>query len=450
MIRVLSFSVVILYLTLLNKSHAAESSFFLEEPPLILPSTSRVYLQREAKITPEEYPLAQQIRPMLEQSNYHEALRILNNYRKPKSIALQLLEAQLLVQQQSWEKAEQTLETIINEMPDLVRAHISLSTVFQAQDKLLQAKESLSRAIALGASEPNQFALLGYLHMHSNDPHAAVAAYQQAMMLDPDNADVRQGLLFALVNSQQYRAADNLLSGVIAEDPANPKLWLQRANFALQQDDNQRALASVEVALRLGSEHISAKKLAMQLHLKAQSYQQATEYSKALIATGNLTFKEVETLLAWLVNKHQWQQIASLVSNDALNKTVSTNFDKATLWHYRAELALVKEDIPTAQKAWKRAIKLDPNNGNALLKLANLAAKNNEYAAADVFYQRAETINNVSLEAGLGRAQLYIEQFDYVRALEVLETLFKQHPHRQDLAENIRIIGNLIASQQQL
>lgn len=419
----------------------------LTELPQVLPNISKPYLQREVTLAAEEFPLSQRLRPLLEQGAYDQAIEALALYSASKSEALLLLEAQLHMQRQNWSRAESLLQEVISSMPDVMRAHLSLSTVYQIQNNVDAAKTSLIRAISLGATDAKNFALLGYLHMRSGDPHASVAAYQQALMLEPENDKIRQGLLFALVSSDQLQAADNLLSGMITAQPANAELWLQRANFAIKQDKQTTALAHVEIALRLGSKNIAAKQLAMQLHLQRDSFVAASQYAQSLLQNNALNFTELNKLCSWLGNKQQWQVLSSLLASQALNKSPSNPAEHSILLQHQAAVANAQGDNAAAEKLWTQAIAHNPGNAEALLGLAKQAFEQNRYAASELYYQRAETISHINTQARLGRVQVYLATFDYQSALALLTEVVADNPHRQDLVDNIRIIRNLLSTQ---
>lgn len=156
-------------------------AFELNDLPRVAINTNKPYLSREAQITPEEYPLAQSIRPLLEQEDYQQATNILMSYAAAKSPALNLLYGQLLMQLEKWQDAEGAILLALETMPDLLRAHNALSSIYQILEKSEKARESITRAISLGAMEKNNFAMLAWLNMQLNDPHAAIAAYQQAL-----------------------------------------------------------------------------------------------------------------------------------------------------------------------------------------------------------------------------------------------------------------------------
>ncbi|MFT5924660.1 MAG: tetratricopeptide (TPR) repeat protein [Paraglaciecola sp.] len=411
------------------------------------PNLNKLFLQREAKISVEEYPLAEQLKLLLQKSEYLPALRLLNEYEDKKSPALLLVEGQLLMQTEQWQQAESRFKQVLLEMPDLLRGHLALSTLYHRQEDYQKAQTSLSKAISLGASDANQYALLGYLHMQNNDPHSAVAAYQYALMLNAENDDIRKGLLFALINSQQINAARNLLAGMLAREPENSQLWLQRTNLAMQASDEQLALSSIEAALRLGEQKPSTKILAMKLHLKQKSYSRALVLSIELLNDKQLSFSEADKLLGWLALENQWAYVQQILDNTSALAATASFSETSRLLYYKAQLAWTENDLIQAEKIWKQAIQIDAGNGDALLALATLSISQNRYAQAELYYQRAETLEDVKLSAMLGRAQLYIEQLDYMSALTLLHHTLSAYPHRHDLQKNIRILTNLVNSQ---
>lgn len=439
-----AFTFIALYLTATLVVAKSTNEWMRLPQPKLVADHNQIHLQREAKISAEEFPLAQQIRPLLQAGDYTGALKVLTQHSQAKSAALLLLEAQLYMQDSRWKQAKTRLLDAIKKMPQLMRAHLALSTVYQAEENYDQARQSLAKAVALGAVSARHYALLGYLHMQNQNAHAAVAAYQQSLMLEPENKDTRQGLLFALAQSQQLQAASAVLAEMLNEQPSNPKLWLQRANLALQANDPDIALSSVEVALRLGEKGAASRQLAMQLQLKQQHFSRAFELAKSLINQGKLAFTETDKLMTYLAQKQQWSWLEKLITSTQKNAKGLNNLQRARLWQHKGQLALHRGKRKTATRAWRKAVELDPGNAQVLLLLAKQAADNQQYAQAELYYQRAETSPVDKMAARLGRAQLYIDQLDYAAALKLLESLLKTHPQRSDLRENIRILTSLV------
>ncbi|MEP4889122.1 MAG: tetratricopeptide repeat protein [Aliiglaciecola sp.] len=419
----------------------------LSKVPVVLPSINTPFLQRETKITAQEYPIAQSLKPLLLNNDYAAALTILEQYQEAKSPALLLLEAQLWMQQNQWREAEAILKTVLQEMPELIRGHLALATVNQSLDKTQEAQKSLSQAMSLGASGATHFAQLGYLNMQNNDPQSAIAAYQQALMLAPENDDIRQGLLFAFVQSDQHAAARNLLSGMLDKHPENRQFWLQRANLAMHSGDKNTALSSIEVALRLGDNSKQARQMGMQLNIQSKNYKRALALSLMMLQDQQLSFVETDKLLHWLASQREWVYLNELLQGVSELVTEPANSKRSRLFYYQGLVAQKNQNLPLAERLWIKGIKSDPGNGDALLALAKLKTNSAFFAEADLYYQRAETLDAVALPAKLGRAQLYIDQQDYGAALAMLQRTHSEYPHRHDLLKNIRILTNLVNSQ---
>ena len=416
----------------------------LGKPPLVLPQDDRPLFAREAKITPEEYPLAEKVKPLLESGKYSDALNVLNKYEKPKSPALRVLEGQLCLRLRYWKRAELQLNKALQDAPDIVKAHTALATVYQQLEQPLAARKSISTAISLGASDANNFALLAFLNASAGDPFAAVGAYQQALMLDPQNSDIRKGLLFALVGSDNLIAAKGLLKSMLKENPNDSSLWMQRANLAFKMGDESKALSSIETAIRLGENGKAARHMAQQLHLKNQSYARAEVLTLELLNIQQMALTELDALVPWLLTRQKWDMVERLLDATSDSRSQAGSFLRSRFKLHEHKLYLGRGKMAEALSSLEEAIEIDPSNGEALLTLAKNALDQGRRVEAELLYLRAEEVESVSFKAKLGRAQVYIYQEDYREALGLIEELLAQHPDRSDLQENAKIIRNLL------
>ncbi|NQZ23500.1 MAG: tetratricopeptide repeat protein [Colwellia sp.] len=432
--------------------NATNFQLMVAEPTLYLPIIGDPFESREAKITPEEYPLAQQLRHLLTQLKYQEALTVLNEYKIQSDVlspAMYLLIAQIQMQLTQFDHAEKNYIAALKIMPDLVRAHEGLSIVYISLKQPKKAQKSLIKAISLGANNAQSYAQLAYLNMKLNSPLSAIYAYQQALMLDPGNANIRNGLLYALTRSKQFEAAASLLEQMLIENSTKADLWIQRANLALETKDNAKALSSIEVAIRLGNKKTETYQLAAQIHLTEKNYSRAVTLLNSLINTNQLSMNSFNKLLPWLLKEEQWSHAEKLITAMNLNVDVKkssqyTSDDKSRLLHYQGVLAESKNNKLRAESFFKKAIQLDPSNGDSLISLARVSTELNNVAHAELLYQRAERFDEVKLSAMLGRAQIYIDQQQYEQALQLLRQTRKAFPQRHDLDVNIHTLASIV------
>jgi hypothetical protein len=83
---------VIFFAAVLGINAAYAQGVKLIEIPVAMPDLNQLFLNREAKISIQEYPLAEQLKLLLKTSEYLSALKLLSEYEDKKSPALLLVE----------------------------------------------------------------------------------------------------------------------------------------------------------------------------------------------------------------------------------------------------------------------------------------------------------------------------------------------------------------------
>lgn len=417
-------------------------------PPVTLPDLSSLLSEREAKITPEEYTFAQKLKPLLGKNQYEQALTELENYPRQKSPALVLLSAQLAMQLKRYPLAERYFKQAIESIPDLVRGHLGLASVYQFTHQNDRAREALSKAISLGAAGGAIYAQLGYLHLQLQEFNGAISAYQQALMLEPKKREYKLALMHAFSASGQYAPARYLVDTLLRKNPDEPQLWLQRAVVAMEMQDTHTALASAEVAIRLGDKSVASRQLASQLHLKNGGYARAVALSRELYGEGQLKFKEMDKLIGYLRQMEQWTYISSLLSDMKKHYKRYSDAQLSRYYLYQGYWAQHKGNHKALKSNLEQAVEKDVTNGAALILLAKSILLSGNATHAELLYQRAEKLEGVRLQAMLSRTQLYIDQKEYGTALALLQQTHRLYPHQSNMVGNIRSLKNLVNNTQ--
>lgn len=425
----------------------AELAVVVPEPQLVLEPEARPMLDREAKIDPEEFELTQRLRGPLTEGRYEEALTLLEAEAPTvTSAALDLLAAQLESVLGDYDQAVSSYESAISKLPQFTRAYAGLGTLYLILEQPEKARTHLATALSLGATDVQTYAQLGYLNLKLANAWSAVSAYQQALVLEPDNRRWQRGLLTALIASGNLASADALVGEMLGTTPAQADLWQQRANLALKRGDTETAVASLEAALRLGDENAVNRMTAAQLHLEHGSFARAAELLRENIDASAFEVAHVATLVRWLSQQNQLPYVRILL--DAVGDKLS-NLDRREQSAYhgmRGELALAQGNGDAAIRAWRRALDLDGTNGDVLLSLADAYSDRRDYARAYLLYQRAETMPAVKRRAMVGRAQALIDQGDYQTALDVLRSASSAFPDSHDIEANIRSLARVVVA----
>ncbi len=86
----------------------------------------------------------------------------------------------------------------------------------------------------------------------------------------------------------------------------------------------------------------------------------------------------------------------------------SRELDGAEYHYYLARLAEKRKDFQTAEKEYRRAVELAPNQAGRLIDLARFLSKRGRFAESDATFQRAEKITPDAPKLLFARASTYI------------------------------------------
>jgi len=138
----------------------------------------------------------------------------------------------------------------------------------------------------------------------------------------------------------------------------------------------------------------------------------------------------------------------------ALGNLVAIDPNWRTGHYLRAVLLQHQGQLEQAQAHLSEALRIDPNDGNTLLRLGDVALSGGDAAAAKDYFERAMAIPSAALsgQAGLGRTAFFDR--DYPAAVTALSAVLEQRPQasalRHPLAQSLRERGEIEAARDQL
>lgn len=429
----------------------ASISISMQEPKWEFLLQNQPTLQTQAQLAAGESGFARQIQPLLAAQNYSAVMKAFESRDLASdSVALKQLRGQVLLSLKRYPEAEQALQAALKSMPDLALAHRSLSMVYLLQKQYEPARKHLRRSLELGVADVQVYGQLAYINLQLGQPGSAIAGYQTALLLEPDNTQWQQGLLYALINSQAFDQAQGLLDSMLKANPQSADLWLQRGQIALRQNRPDQALSSLEAAIQLGERNVDNLAITAQLHVQHGSPERAVE----LVASNIQRFigkgdriEAVDQIGAWLVFEENWSQLKKLLNAVGTSKAKLPGRYRSRFDFYQARLALAQGNTQQAQNRLQQAVESDPTNGDALLALAELLAQRQRADRALLYFVRAEALPSFKERALLGRAQLEIDRKNFADALRILRQIAQANPARGDVIANIQLLENLVRNQ---
>lgn len=435
------------FLLICTSACATSSGYELElsKPTFVLPQFSGPYREREASLAPEEYETAERLRSLIDGNQRDQVLKELEQfYDIELSPAMLSLKAQVYFSLKMYDKAEETYLAVLKRMPELVRAHSDIAQLYLIKEKHDKARKHFAKAVSLGSNDAMVRGQLGYLNLTTYGAHSAISEYQAAMALEPGNRQWQQGLLAALSQARMYQAAQALLTELLKKHPRDPGLWMNQAALALQVDDLEKALVSLEMAILLGEDDAKNLETAARLHLQQNSHDRAMALLDQTMGRSSPDMASVNEYLKWFLQLGMWDRASHLLDSVRSNVSRMSEDDKSRYYLHRARIEAHKQNYSQADNYFTQALKHNPTDGEALLAQARFLVEQNDYIKAELLYVRAESLPGWGKEAMLGRAQMYIDMQDYESALKHLKLVYRKFPELVEMRENIEAIESII------
>ncbi|MEM9158447.1 MAG: tetratricopeptide repeat protein [Verrucomicrobiota bacterium] len=377
--------------------------------------------ETEPTISKEESELFQSLANVI-RSNPQQAIETLKAAITPESSpALTYTLGNLYLQSQEMELAEKTYREAIEKFPNFARAYMNLGLVLVQNQDYEGAAPFLTKTVALGLNTDTVYGLLGLAYLNTQRYDSAIDAYRTALILNPSSADWKRGKLSALIAAGESSAAQRLLNELLVEQPANADFWKFRANTLLAQQDTERAAASLSIATLLGSTDFSVQSLLGDLYMNEGLPSLALESYQQALGTGDATADRALRMLKILTDQAKYAEADVLVKDvESALALAETDPSRIELLNFKAKIALGLNDQESAAAILEDIVKVDPLNGRALILLGEYYWKKEDLENALIQFERAEKVDDFSIEAMLNSARVYVQMRNYPKAAELL------------------------------
>jgi tetratricopeptide (TPR) repeat protein len=429
---------------IISKTHAETVDIQLTPQFWTFELISNPLFSGEVKLQTGERNLSRKLRVLLTDKKHAEALNLLKDVNNAiASAALLQLKGQVALQLNEFDLAKTAFEFAVNKENTLLSSYRGLAIINLKEKNNKKALTNLQKVVALGGQDAEVFAQLGYLHLQLKSPWSAVAGYRQALLLRPDNKAWQQGLLYSLIASQSYNEATALLSELLNKQPDNSELWLQHAQLSLRQMNEKEALASMEIALRLGNKQARNYLLTAQLHLKEGSANRAVSLFKQTLNLDKGYVEQITEATAYLIQNEQFELLKPLLKMLVTTSTSYSNTVQSDILVLQAQMVNEKQPEKMLQLL-SQAVNKNPNNGFALIELAQAYYNKKQLIKAKMYFIRAGTHPRFFEQSLIAQSQIAIDQYDYQTAVTHLRNALKRNPNRHQLKHNIKQLENLM------
>lgn len=401
---------------------------------------------REPRLSAEEQALYRDtILPLLREDP-EKAIPALEAAVKPDASALfDYTLGTVHFQRGDFAPAIRHFEAALAKFPDFLRAQRNLALALVREGRYAEAVPALSRALTLGGADGRLYGLLAFAQVQLGRHLAATAAYQQALLFEPENWDYLLGLVQCHVATAQYPAALGLLEDLLARHPDREVLWTLQANIFIQQNQLARAAVNFEALRRLGKASPAQLSLLGDLHLAEGVPDLAlSAYLEAARLDGGTNLARALRATELLASRGAWSEARQLLTRT--RELVGANparDDELKLLRLEARVALGSGEGERAIQTLERLLTLNPLDGEALLLAGDYYKQAGDPERAAFRYDAAAKIEGFEADALVKHAQLLVEGRRYPQAVELLRRAQRLRPreHVQRYLEKVEQVA---------
>lgn len=405
----------------------------------------------EPQTTEAERALMQQILELMGQPRGLDKARVLllRSITPASSAVFDFTLGNIYFQQDNLDKAAQAYQRAIRKFPAFLRAHKNLGIVEIRAGRFASGREALSRAIELGASDGLTYGLLGVALAAEERFTAAETAFRQAMLLQPDVPDWKLGLARVLFRQSRFGEVAVLADELIQKNPDSADFHLLKAGALLGLKQPLKAAEIYEFLDLSGRAPASALHTLGDIYvnegawaLAEDAYRRAAE--KDNYASLDKALRNVEVLAA-----RGAADAARALAND-LRARAGNRLgpdEEVRLLRVEARLAVAAgEDGPRYREILEQIVRLDPLDGDALIRLGQQAARSGELERGILYFERAAALERFEAEARLRHAQALVRHNRFQEAVPLLKRSLELRP-REEVARYLEQVERLARSQ---
>lgn len=159
-------------------------------------------------------------------------------------------EALSLHQQQQFEAAEQKYQEYLRLQSDRAEAWLNLGILYYQTGLAQNAHAAILKSLDLNANATGYYVLGACLERLDNEAEA-IAAYQEAIALDPNLVDAYNNLGVLLANNGQITAAETVYRQAISVNPSHWGSYMNLGNLLVEQSQIEQAIEVYQNALQI-------------------------------------------------------------------------------------------------------------------------------------------------------------------------------------------------------
>ncbi|MEG4393892.1 tetratricopeptide repeat protein [Microcoleus sp. BROC3] len=251
----------------------------------------------------------------------------------------------------------------------------------------------------------------------------ALAAYERAITLRPDYAEVWQEKAKTLYELKKYQESQAAYDRAIELKPEYLEAWTGRGYALEKLQQSQEAIVSFDNALKIQPDYPAAWEGRGNVLLDSQRYEEAiASYEKAVQFQPNL-------YRAWYNRGQAYQKLKQYDrAVESYEKAVEIKFDNFEAWYNLGNIFLELNKNQEAFEAYEKAVRFQPNFYQAWYSKGIALLKMRRHEEAVEAYEKAVKLKPDYYQAWYNLGWSYHELRKYEQAIECYNRALDLNP----------------------
>ncbi|MBD1263024.1 tetratricopeptide repeat protein [Maribacter polysiphoniae] len=333
----------------------------------------------------------------------------------PDSIALKLLDVEVLVFENNLDRAEDLLDKLQVLDSSNEEIYIQRANIYSKKDNHEAAVKLLKKALNLSEESYDIHSLLGMEYLFMDDFKLAKECFMRCVDFDDQDYSSLYNVIYCFDFLEDFEGAIVYLNDYLDRNPYCEVAWHQLGKQYYSKHMFKEALTAFDFAIISDDSFIGA------YFEKAKVLEKLGKYSEA-IENYEITIQiEDPTSHAYLRIGKCYERLG----NDEMAKyyyyqTVHEDplLDKG--WLAITDFYFLKGDLDKALHYINKALNIDGENPTYWKKSANINAALENYDQADFSFKQAVDLGNYELDTWLNWANVAKENHDYLSGIHIL------------------------------
>jgi tetratricopeptide (TPR) repeat protein len=334
---------------------------------------------------------------------------VLGEQSKPSPVLPELTAEQEIV---ALNKEELELgEQVIRDFPKTEVSFLLMGNVYRNHGNSTEAEKYWKKALELNPERPDAYNGMGWTAFEKGEYEKAVAYWRKALEIDPKMPAVHNSIAQILIIMGRYDDVIKEAQEELKVTPQSSLSYFLIGQGYLKQKEYKKAKKYYETAIELKPDYINAYYGLITICSRLNLKNEAEKYKA--------TFKKLKA-----EEKH-----ILMDRNKAFDDLVTVRKNLAETYSDAESIYHKEGFLKEAEKLLQRAVKLDPNSTEYLMRLGFLYQSNNRLEDALQVYKKASDIDPDNTISQMNTGTILVQLNQFADAEKVFQKIIASNPN---------------------